>query len=81
MAPFLKKQTQALAEIKLPSSKSGDTFNSSPHHFLSHETIVGDAVFTLAPGTSFDHSKIQLKGKFLQYVTLLLCLLISSRVG
>lgn len=61
MAPFFKKQ-QILAEIELAPKPQGDTFNSSPDHFLSHETIVGTAIFTLGPDTKFDHSKITLKG-------------------
>lgn len=66
MAPFKKKQ-QTLAEIVLASKPDGDTFNSSPDHFLSHETVTGTAIFTLAPDAKFHHSKITLKGTLKVY--------------
>lgn len=61
MAPFKKKQ-QAIAEIVLPSKAGGDAFNSSPDHFLSHETVRGQAVFKLPTGVDLSHSKITLQG-------------------
>lgn len=61
MAPFKKKQ-RTLAEIALAPKTDRDTFNSSPDHFLSHETISGTAIFALEPDVKFDHAKITLKG-------------------
>ena len=61
MAPFFKKQ-QAFAEVVLPLKAGGDNFNSSPDHFLSHETIIGSADFRLPVGVKFSNSKITLKG-------------------
>jgi len=61
MAMFKRKQ-HALAEIVLSPKAGGESFSSTPDHFLSHETISGYAQFTLPAADKFSHAEITLKG-------------------